>query len=119
MAAQTRWPIAAAAALLLGGCADGPQLMYTWGNYQSTIYQYYQKEKSSPEEQIAKLNEIIEMARAANRPVPPGLHAHLGLLYIQLGKEAEARQELTTEKNMYPESGPYMDFLLASKEQKQ
>jgi hypothetical protein len=119
MAARTRWSIAAAATLLLGGCANSPQLMYTWGEYQSTVYQYYQKDKGTPEEQIATLNEIVEKARADNRPVPPGLHAHLGLLYAHIGKGSEARQEFTTEKALYPESGPYMDFLLTSKEQKQ
>jgi len=117
MAVRTPWPIAAVTALLLGGCADGPRLMYTWGDYQSTIYQYYQKEKSTPTEQIAELNEIIEQARADNRPVPPGLHAHLGLLYVHQGKDGEARREFTAEKVLYPESGPYMDFLTAPKEQ--
>lgn len=118
MAIQTHWPIAVAVTLLLGGCANGPQSMYTWGNYQTIVYQYYQKDRSSHEEQIAQLNETIEKARADNRPVPPGLHAHLGLLYAHQGKGTEAQQEFLAEKVQYPESGPYMDFLLTSKEHK-
>jgi hypothetical protein len=108
-----------AAAALLGGCASGPPPLYTWGNYQATVYQYYQKDRTGLEEQIGALNEVVEKARADNRPVPPGLHAHLGLLYAQSGKGAEARQQFTEEKGLFPESGPYMDFLLDGKEQKQ
>ena len=119
MVTHKHWLIAATATLLLGGCAEGPQPMYTWGNYQPTIYQYFQKEKGSPEEQIVALNQIIEKARADNRPVPPGLYAHQGLLYAHLGKGADARQAFITEKTLYPESGPYMDFLLTDKERKQ
>ncbi len=118
MHAHSYWLLISATTALLSGCASSPQQLYTWGKYQPAIYQYYQKEKSTFEEQIVILEEIIEKARADNRPVPPGFHAHLGLLYTQCGKGVEARQHFSEEKALFPESGPYMDFLLSSKERK-
>ena len=104
------------ATVLLVGCGPGPQHLYTWGDYQPTVYQYYQNEQGGPEEQIAALEKVLEQARADNRPVPPGLHAHLGLLFARGGDGGAAREQFLEEKALYPESGPYMDFLLSSKE---
>jgi len=107
-----------AVAVLLGGCATGPRNLYNWDKYQPTLYQYYQKDTTSPEEQIAALQESIEKSRASNLPVPPGLHAHLGLLCMHTGKGAEALQHFEQEKILFPESAAFMDFLLKNKEPK-
>ncbi|MDU4436185.1 MAG: DUF4810 domain-containing protein [Pluralibacter gergoviae] len=106
----------AAAVLLLAGCSTNkPQEIYTWGDYQDTIYQYYNHE-SSPQEQIAALQKLIEQARAANKPVPPGVHAQLGMLYGNTGNSGLARAEFNAETTQYPESAAYINFLLAKKE---
>jgi hypothetical protein len=34
------------------------------------------------------------------------------MLYLRLGREGEAKEALQAEKASFPESGPYMDFLL-------
>lgn len=101
------------AAMVLAGCVKQPQTIYSWDDYQPTLYQYYQQDKTSPEEQIAALNQSIEKAKAKNKPVPPGLHAQLGLLYANTGRDGEARQQFETEKAQFPESASYMDFLLS------
>lgn len=101
------------AAAVLAGCAAKPDTLYSWDKYQTTVYQYYQQDKFSPEEQIASLKESIEKAKAKNKPVPPGLYAQLGLLYANTGHEGEARQQFETEKAQFPESAPFMDFLLS------
>lgn len=101
------------AATVLAGCATEPKTIYSWDNYQPTLYQYYQQDKTSPEEQITALNLALEKAKAKNKPVPPGLHAQLGLLYANTGRGSEARQQFETEKAQFPESAPYMDFLLS------
>ncbi|MBJ7222229.1 MULTISPECIES: DUF4810 domain-containing protein [unclassified Brenneria] len=101
------------AATVMAGCVSEPKTIYSWDKYQPTLYQYYQQDKVSPEEQIASLTESIEKAKAKNKPVPPGLHAQLGLLYVNTGRDGEARQQFETEKVKFPESAPFMDFLLS------
>jgi hypothetical protein len=68
----------------------------------------------SPEMQIERLEADYQKARAENKPVPPGFHAHLGFLYFQLGKLDQAKQELETEKAQFPESAAFIDHLLAN-----
>lgn len=96
---------------LLSGCANGPQTLYHWDGYQQQVYQRFDA-KSSTEEQIAALEASVQKARAADRALPPGFHAHLGMLYADVGKLDQVRQEFETEKALYPESATYMDFLL-------
>lgn len=100
--------------LLLAGCASQPML-YTWGSYEDLVYTMYAKpDKATPELQITKLEEDFQKARAKNKAVPPGWHAHLGYLYFQTGKLDQARQEFETEKQNFPESAVFMDRLLAN-----
>ncbi|MDR0219352.1 MAG: DUF4810 domain-containing protein [Enterobacteriaceae bacterium] len=99
-------------ALILAGCANSPKTIYEWGDYQSTLYQYYQQDKTGPQEQIQALQKVIEQAKANNKPVPPGLHAQMGLLYSNVGKIDDAFQQFAIEKKLFPESASYMDFLL-------
>ncbi|MDO6386453.1 MULTISPECIES: DUF4810 domain-containing protein [Uliginosibacterium] len=100
------------AALLAGGCATRTPTLYYWGDYQPQLYAYLKNEGSSHPEQILALQKIIEEAKAANKSVPPGFYAHLGLLQINEGKPELARQAFETEKTLFPESAAYMDFLL-------
>lgn len=97
---------------LLGGCATPEPSLYQWENYQPEVYEYF-KARTGPEEQIAKLEEAAEKIRSKNRIAPPGFHAHLGMLYAQTGKADKAVAEFQAEKAQFPESGRYMDFLLA------
>lgn len=98
-------------ALFMFGCAQ--PTLYSWGRYEELIYASYAAPgKVSPELQIEKLEEDYQKARAVNKPVPPGFHAHLGYLYFQVGKLDQARQELETEKAQFPESAVFIDRLL-------
>ena len=111
------WAVAVAAAL--AGCARVPrhETLYTWGSYENLIYATYASPgKVPPEQQIEILEKDYQQARAANRRMPPGWHAHLGYLYYQLGKPDEARRELTTEKAEFPESGVFVDRLFTNLE---
>ncbi|QHB31914.1 DUF4810 domain-containing protein [Yersinia canariae] len=100
------------ASAVLAGCATAPKPIYHWDNYQSTVYEYY-KSDASPEQQITDLKESIEKSRAKGLPVPPGLHAHLGMLYGNTGHTDLAMTEFNTEKSAFPESAPFMDFLMS------
>lgn len=103
--------LAGMAAALLAGCASRPQPIYYWGNFQEHQYAYFKGEKG-PEDGILGLEKIREEARAKGRPVPPGLQAHLGLLYGQTGRTDLLEQHLLAEQQQFPESSAYLDFLL-------
>lgn len=97
--------------IALAGCAkQEPKKIYQWGNYQDMVYSFYSND-TAPEAQIGALQEIVEKAKAVAKPVPPGLHAQLGMLYSKTGKTDLAMAEFNKEKTMFPESAPYIDFL--------
>ena len=84
---------AAAAALLLGGCV-APQHrkpLYYWGAFERQQYEALLHEGASPEDQIHKLDEAAEKARASNSALPPGFRAHLGMLHLATGNVDQAR----------------------------
>jgi hypothetical protein len=102
-----------AAATLFAGCRS-PDIYY-WGNYENVIYgSYAHPDKVPPEAQVQKLAQDEHKALSANKPLPPGFHAHLGYAYFQLGKLDLARQEFETEKKDFPESAVFMDRLLVN-----
>ena len=104
-------PVAAACALLTG-CATQTASLYQWDGYQPQVYEYL-KGQTSPNEQITALETAREKIFAKDKTLPPGFRAHLGMLYASVGKSAEARRQLTEEKERFPESSAYMDFLLS------
>lgn len=101
------------ACLALGACAHQPQT-YSWDSYQPSVYSYLQGD-ADQSVHLQSMEKNIETARATNKPLPPGFHAQLGLLYLQAGQGSEALKQLNAEKEEFPESAPYMDFLLKQK----
>jgi hypothetical protein len=88
----------------------GMGLLAGWGGYQPQVYQYFKGE--SPEQQIDILEKDLQVITAKGNTPPPGMHAHLGLLYSNLGREDLVVQHFEAEKKLFPESTAYMDFLL-------
>jgi len=102
------------AGLLLTACSTGTQGLYQWGSYEDQVYAMYNSaEKTSPQEQLAKLEADGEKARAGNRTPPPGYYAHLGYLYFETGNPERAVASFQNEKTLFPESRSYMDRLIA------
>jgi hypothetical protein len=101
------------AVILLSGCAQTTRPLYYWGNYQTQVYERLKGESSDAQKEIAALEETLQKARASGMYVPPGFHAHLGMLYAETGKADQVQQQLETEKDLFPESAVFMDFLLA------
>ncbi len=98
--------------MLLSACATRNDIYY-WGEYEPTIYKSYKSPgEYPPERQVRILEADIEKAKSKNKPLPPGYHAHLGLMYYDLGKIDAAQREFRTEKANFPESAVLMDFFL-------
>ena len=95
---------------VLNGCQSS-NTTYYWGDYQEVLYNYSQSDKSNYSEQIQDLEKTIEKAKATNKPVPPGLHAHLGLLYATSGDRNKAFEQFEMEKTLFPESKHFIDFI--------
>jgi hypothetical protein len=106
----------AIAALALGfalvGCAQPVKPLYHWEGFQRQMYEHFKGDGSSPGEQLAVLEAQAQKAAASGAVLPPGFRAHLAVVYLKLGRDAEARQQLEGEKAAFPESAAYMDFLL-------
>ena len=104
--------VAAIAMGVLAGCVPAPARLYHWEGFQGQLYEYFKADSSSPEEQLRVLGAQVEKARASGAALPPGFRAHLAMIYLRLGRDGEAKQELEAEKANFPESAQFMDFLL-------
>ena len=116
-APRGRLALAALAVSLLAGCATRPQPLYYWGDYPGLTYSYFQNAKGA-QEQIQALEALREKARARGQALPPGFQAHLAMLYGQVGQTDRLSQNLEAEKQQFPESAPFMDFILKKFERK-
>ena len=96
--------------VLLAGCS-GPKTLYQWETYQTQTYEYFKGEEAR-ETQVEALERDLQKIKSTGKAVPPGYHAHLGMLYASLGKDDQMVQQFNTEKALFPESASYMDFLL-------
>lgn len=86
---------------------------YHWGRYEYALYNAY----AHPEEWdrirlIDLMEEDREKARTTDRPLPPGWHGHMGLLYYDDGQLDRALAEFQAEQQQFPESAPFMNHLL-------
>ena len=99
--------------MLLSGCTDdSPRQLYYWdGAYTSSVYEYLTQEGDAGA-QIAALEQSLQKAYQRAAKVPPGLHAHLGLLYLSQGNGAKFKAYVEKEAELYPESREYAMFLL-------
>jgi hypothetical protein len=97
---------------LLGGCATKPTTLYQWQGYQSHVDAHFRGDTISPDAQAQLMEADLEKIKVAGGQVPPGFLAHLGLLYGQQGRLDQFAQQVQAEKQLFPESATFMDFLL-------
>jgi hypothetical protein len=98
-------------AMSLAACAQ-QKTMYDWQSYQPAVYSYLKDDGADYAAQASVMEKNIETARSANQALPPGFHAHLGMLYLKMGSGDKAVEQLQNEKLAFPEGTPFMDFLM-------
>ena len=100
-------------AVLLTGCVHAPtKTLYGWGTYQPSLYQYFKTDGGDLSVQINALEAQVVKNKTGRLADPPGLHGHLALLYSKTGNESAAQNQLAIERELFPESAAYVDFLL-------
>lgn len=104
----------AAAFLILCGAACTTPTYYDWGRYEDSVYLVtIQPDGFDLAAEIDALEQQLEQSVAGTRPIPPGLHAHLGYLHSVAGNAGSARGHFEQEKALFPESAKFVDYLLA------
>ena len=102
---------AALAAVLALGCTS---THYDWGDYEDSVYEVTrQPDGFDLGAQIDELEAQLQKSAGRDRLPPPGLHAHLGYLHSVAGNLTAARDHFQAEKDLFPESAKFMDFLIA------
>lgn len=86
-------------------------MLYSWNGYSDHVYSYL-KHEAAPEAQVLAMEEGIQKAQARSQALPPGYYAHLGLMYLNTGRTDQALDAWAQEKQRFPESAPYIDYLI-------
>lgn len=103
--------------LLVTGCASKPSLYY-FGDYSTTLYAWEKnRDQGSLDDHKAVLEDIIKQSEERGLPVPPGIRAELGYLYLKVGEREAASALFTAEAEQYPESAVLMERLSAAAEE--
>lgn len=102
---------------LLSGCSNQTKDHYYWGSYENHIYNMYiRPDKSPPLIQIQQLSQDIQSAQLKNKPIAPGVYAHLGFMYAAVGDKSKAKEAFNKERALYPESNILIDGMLKRSE---
>jgi len=107
--------LAVAGLCVLLGCASGKQRdLYYWGSVVDANYLWLKANADEGDDVITAMEKTLRTATAKGRKLPPGFHAHLGLLYLEANQIDLAVHHWEAEKAAFPESIPFMDFQLNS-----
>ncbi len=105
--------VIAAAICALTACQQN-RSRYAWAHYEDSVWSMTHAEGAADiDAQIALLQETVEGAGQSGRAIPPGMHAHLGMLYSMRGERDIARAAFESERELYPESTAFIDGLIA------
>lgn len=104
--------------LSISGCQTPPKTIYYDAGYSTAVYEYLKGDEMALSEQVELLELVIAGAASEGKPVLPGVHAHLGLLYFDSGNSDQGTFHFEQEKLLFPESSHYIDFLLSSAKEK-
>ena len=96
--------LAGLAAAAMAGCGSS---IYQWSGYEGSIAAFYADGDEVLVGQIRSLSN-----RAGGGRVPPGMLAHLAYFYYLNGNTTAAAEYLRAEKETFPESAHFVDFIL-------
>jgi hypothetical protein len=99
-------------AVVLTGCVVAPKPLYSWENFPRQQYDTLLSKGPGLDDQIRELQAHADKARSTDTALPPGLRAHLGMLFLSAGDPGSAREQWLAEKAAFPESTAYIDHLL-------
>jgi hypothetical protein len=97
------------ATLLAMGCA--PKTMYEWHGYDDTLYSHY-KDPAKQEENLARLQELVQKNEHDQVKMPPGVYADCGYALLEAGRATEAIVCFEKERSAWPESTVLMEKLI-------
>ncbi|WP_394130173.1 DUF4810 domain-containing protein [Shewanella maritima] len=107
------------AILLISGCATVTESGYYWGGYSETYYDYIKTPSDKTlDRHIEELYEIVEFSKKNGLKVPPGIYAELGYILAKQGKQQESFNYYQQETQLYPESKPFIERLIADNNEK-
>ena len=90
--------------------------MYNWGNYTATTCEYIKNGDTSDESTetlLAMYQEILTtQTETFRQTIPPGVCADYGYFLVKAGRIEEGKELLLKEKELYPESGKFIDSIL-------
>jgi len=87
---------------------------YEWGDYQNSLYgMWIEPEDFDAADHLRVLTGQVAATEERGELVPPGVRAHIAMLYSDAGNTVEARRYLEAEKAAFPESATFVDGLLA------
>ena len=95
--------------LCLASCA--PPTQYKWGDYSQSMYDY-SRDENQAEQYVAALKAVIKSNEEAGKRVPPGIYAEYGYMLMSVGETTEAVGFFEKEKQLWPESGKFMDTMI-------
>ncbi|GFM38270.1 DUF4810 domain-containing protein [Desulfovibrio psychrotolerans] len=100
-----------ACVILCAGCGSRQQ-QYEWCDYSESCYAMAKNDcEETQVRHKAELERIVEVAAKKNLSVPPGIYAEYGFLLFKSGKPKDALGWYEKERQLYPESGVFMDML--------
>lgn len=101
-------------AALASGCVTPPKDHYYWGNYQALVLAMYVEPGSVDSfTQIEKLTADLQQAEANGQATPPGIYAHLGMMYAINGDVSLADDAFQQERDLFPEAAVFIDGIRA------
>ena len=107
-------PLMIVLCIFLAGCSNVSPGGYYWGKYSYTYHDLLKNPSDSTRSAHEKtLRDIIKKSNEKNLRTPPGIHAELGHLLTQTGKDGQAQSHYQAEQRLYPESGIFLRRLLS------
>lgn len=94
---------------LVAGC--GPKPIYHWGSYEESLSASFVENDNAAA--LSGLQATLTAAQRTGERVPPGVHAEYGFFLYRQGQYKAAIESFQREAQLFPESKPLMDKLIA------